>query len=411
MSIFLFGFSSGLPFLLTLSTLTIWLKESSINNTTIGFFVLVTIPYTFKFLWGPIVDNFKIPFLSRFLGQRRSWILIAQIGLIFMLVGLGTSNPEKNIYETAFWAFGIALCSSIQDVVIEAYRIEIVSESQRGPAAGATVLGWRIGLMTSGAGALFVAAAFSWQFAYNLMAAAMLIGLFTTILSPSPPAQISLANPYSKLKMAEGFWETLYQTYAQPLKELWNAYDWRMVLGFILFYKVGDTILNVMNTPFLVELGFSKLEIANVAKFFGISAMIVGGFFGGLFLNRFGIFQSLIVCTILQLFSSLMFILQALAGYNLNVLILTVGVENFTCGFGATAFIAFISSLCYRPHTATHFAILSSCGSMIRIILSIAAGILADILSWPQFFALTAGACVPCFFLLIHMKAKPAIPV
>lgn len=411
-SIFFFGFSSGLPFLLTLSTLTIWLKESGVNNTTIGLFVVVTIPYTFKFLWGPIVDQLKIPFFSLFLGQRRSWAFLAQIALIFMLLGLGSSHPETHIFKTALWALAVAFCSAIQDIVIEAYRIEITSENQKGSAATACVLGWRLGIMASGVGALFLAATFSWQVAYAVMAALMGIGLITTLCSPSPQVLVFSPAPHLSLqaKPHRRFWHWISSTYAPPLKELWNAYDWRIVLALIFFYKIGDTTLNVMNTPFLVEVGFSKLEIARIAKFFGISAMIVGGFIGGLFLNRFGLFLSLILCAVLQFISSLMFIIQALVGHDLSILVVTIGIENLSCGLGATTFIAYLSSLCSVPHTATHFALLSSFGSMVRILLSIGAGALADRLPWPLFFTVTAAACLPFLCLLIQASHHFSYP-
>ncbi len=414
LSIFAFGFSSGLPFLLTLSTLTIWLKESGVNNTTVGLFVVATLPYTFKFLWGPIVDQVKIPWLTALLGQRRSWALISQLGLVFMLLGLGSTHPENHIFETALWAFGVAFCSAIQDIVIEAYRIEIIDEDQKGAAATAIILGWRFGILTSGAGALFLSATFSWAIAYMVMAILMSVGLLTTLCSPSPRTIVLSSAPHLSLKpnLHRRFGNWFLETYIPPLKELWETYDWRIVLAFILFYKIGDTTLNVMNTPFLVELGFTKLEIAHVAKLFGISAMIVGGFMGGLFLGRFGILPSLVIAAIFQFFSSLMFVIQALVGHDLNILVITIGVENFTCGFGAAAFIAYLSSLCSVPHTATHFALLSSFGSMARIILSVSAGILADILPWSLFFTFTAATCLPCLFLLMraanHFTSRPS---
>jgi PAT family beta-lactamase induction signal transducer AmpG len=422
LSIFFYGFSSGLPFLLTLSTLTIWLKESGLNNTTVGLFVIVTIPYTLKFLWGPMVDRVSLPILSRFLGQRRSWALVAQGSLIFMLLGLGSSNPTQDIFGTALWAFGVALCSAIQDIVIEAYRIEVIDENQQGSAASSSYLGYRLGMMTSGAGALFLAEIYSWQTAYELMAALMVVGMVTTLLSPSPKADSVKSHHKKSLKGVKGNTEaskllqeartddnfiTSYlkwvrATYDPPLRSLLNTIDWRVVLAFILFYKVGDTTLNVMTTPFLVELGYSKVEIANVAKVFGISAMIFGGFLGGLILNHVGILSCLMLCAILQILSSLMFVIQALIGYNIDVLMITVGIENLTCGLGASAFIAYLSSLCSRPHTATHFALLSSFGSMARIVLSAGAGYLADILPWSLFFTFTAVACLPALFLLLH---------
>lgn len=403
LSIFLFGFSSGLPFLLTLSTLTIWLKESGLNNTVIGFFVVVTIPYTLKFLWGPVVDRVRIPILTKVLGQRRSWTLVAQIALVFMLLGLGTSHPDTHIMQTALWAFGVSFCSAIQDIAVEAYRIEIIDENQKGSASSSTYLGYRLGMMMSGAGALFLAATFSWQVAYEVMAVLIGIGILTTLFSPSPKTAVLKPAPYLKhLALHARFWEWLKITYGSPLQSLFQPFDWRVVLAFIFFYKIGDTALNVMNTPFLVDLGFSKLEIAHVAKLFGISAMIVGGFMGGLFLNRFGILSSLMLCASLQICSSLMFVIQALVGYNLSVLIITIGFENLTFGLGAAAFIAYLSSLCSAPHIATHFALLSSFGSLARILLSMGAGSLADLVSWPVFFTLTAAGCLPCLFLLMH---------
>jgi PAT family beta-lactamase induction signal transducer AmpG len=405
LSIFFFGFSSGLPFLLTLSTLTIWLKESGVNNATVGLFVIATIPYTFKFLWGPLVDRLQLPILFKPFGQRRSWALVSQIALIFMLLGLGMSDPRDHIFETALWAFGVSFCSAIQDIVVEAYRIEIIDEDQKGSAASSTYLGYRLGMMMSGAGALKLADTYSWQTAYEMMAIFMSIGLLTTLFTPSPKTLVFSPAPHLSLKHTpphSRFWAWIQSTYIPPLKELVRNYDWRVVLAFIFFYKVGDTTLNVMNTPFLVELGFSKSEIADVAKFFGIFAMMIGGFMGGLFLNRFGILTSLVLCATLQILSSLMFVIQALVGYNMGVLVITIGVENLTCGLGASAFIAYLSSLCSAPHTATHFALLSSFGSLARILLSIGAGFLADALPWPLFFTFTAAACLPCLFLLIH---------
>lgn len=403
LSIFLFGFSSGIPFLLTLSTLTLWLKESGLSNKTIGLFIIATIPYTFKFLWGPMVDRMRLPLLFSFLGQRRSWALVSQISLVFMLLGLGTSDPKEYIFQTALWAFGVAFFSAIQDISVESYRIEIIDEDQKGSAASSTYLGYRMGMMASGVGALYLATIFSWATAYMVMAALIGIGILTTLFSPSPPTfKLTPAPSLKKVSLYNQLREWIKSTYGLPLKDLLQTLDWRVVLAFIFFYKVGDTTLSVMNIPFLVELGFSKLEIANVAKFFGISAMIVGGIVGGLFLNRFGILSSLILCAILQILTSLMFVAQTLVGCDLNFLILTIGFENLSCGLGAASFIAYLSSLCRTPYTATHFALLSSFGSLARIILSVVSGFLADLLPWPLFFTFTAAASLPCLFLLIY---------
>lgn len=352
-----------------------------------------------------MVDQVKIPFLFQLFGQRRSWALISQIGLVVMLLGLGSCQPERSILTPALWSFGVALCSALQDIVVEAYRIEIIHKDQIGAAASANVLGWRLGVMAAGVGALFLADLFSWQIAYNTMAALMSVGLLTTLCSPSPPKQVSRLTPPFSLetkKSSQHFWNWVSLTYGQAIRELWHKNDWRIVLAFIVFYKIGDTTLNVMHTPFLIELGFSKLEIAHIAKLFGISAMIAGGFLGGVLLSRFGTFRVLILCAALQFFSCLMFIFQAIVGYDFNLLILTSGIENLACGLGAAAFVAYLSSLCSSPNTATHFAVLSSFGSMVRIVLSMGAGILADVLPWPLFFAIAAIACLPCLFLLLQ---------
>lgn len=411
LSIFLFGFSSGLPFLLTLSTLTLWLKECGLNNRTIGLFVITTLPYTFKFLWGPMLDRIRLPLLFSIFGQRRSWAFISQMALIFMLIGLGNSDPKEYILQTALWAFGVAFFSAVQDIAVESYRIEIIDENQQGSAASSSYLGYRMGMMASGVGALYLATIFSWQVAYMAMAALMALGIVTTCFSPCPPDFSGRARSLLKKHTPYNLKEWLNSTYKLPLKDLLSTIDWRIVLAFIFFFKIGDTTLSVMNTPFLVEIGFTKLEIANVAKFFGISSMIVGGIMGGIFLNHSGILSSLILCATLQILTSLMFVVQTFVGCNLSVLMLTIGFENLSCGLGAASFIAYLSSLCKTPHTATHFALLSSFGSFARIVLSVLSGFLADILPWPLFFTFTAIASLPCLLLLIYIPHHFSSPV
>jgi len=372
-------------------------------------FVVVTLPYTFKFLWGPLVDRYSLPIIGKLLGKRRSWALFAQTLLVLSLVGLGDTDPQNHLLLTAFMAFLVALSSACQDIVVEAYRIEIIDEDQYGVAASSTYLGYRIGMLISGYGALYLSSFLEWSDVYSIMALFVVLGMITVFLAPRTQIMVQSASPHPKHReispnehLPSRFFKWLKVTFLPPLRELLQHYDWRVVIAFIFFYKVGDTVLNVMTTPFLIEVGYSTLEIANVAKLFGISAMIVGGFLGGFFLTRFGILASLILCSALQILSSLMFLVQALAGYNLGVLTITIGVENFTCGLGAAAYIAYLSSMCSAPNTATHFALLSSFGSLARVILSIAAGWLADQMSWSEFYLMTAFACIPCMILLAH---------
>jgi PAT family beta-lactamase induction signal transducer AmpG len=405
LGILLLGFSSGLPFLLTLSTLSLWLTKEGISVKIIGAFALATIPYTFKFLWAPLIDQIRIPFLCSFFGQRRGWLLTTQLSLIVALVGLGSTDPSQNIMRTTMFALFVAFCSASQDIVIEAYRIERLKKSQSGYGAGASVIGYRIGMLVSGAGALYLAAYFSWFVVYCIMAGCVVVGIITALLSTEPRAKCHYVSapfystPNESLSIALRRWFSLILS--QPLYSFFKSQDWMMTISFILLYKVGDTVLSVMSMPFLIEIGFSEIEIAHVAKTFGISAMMVGGVIGGILLSRCSIIENLRICITLQTLASLLFMVQASVGANLSMLFLTMGVENLACGMSQAALIAYFSSLCLHPNTATHFALLSSFGSFARITLSVLAGWLADYLnSWVSFYAFVAFGCLPALFVL-----------
>jgi len=385
-SIFFLGFASGLPFLLILSTLSIWLAEVGISKTMIGILAWVSVPYTLKFMWGPMVDTVRIPILNKYLGLRRSWILSAQFGLWLALIGLSRTNPVQSLGYTAIFALLVGCCSAIQDIAIEAYRIEILAPSKVGVGASVSVLGYRLGMLCAGAGTIFLAAYLgSWNAAYNCIAACMLIGIITTLISSEPGV--------NRFKIKMDLWVSL--------KSFAHQRDWRIIIPFILSYKVADTVLNTMTMPFLLEIGFNKLEIAYVAKTFGIGAMVLGGVVDGLLLKRQGIRQNLRTCVILQIIASGLFILQAKLGNNLSFLFISMGVENFTCGMSQVALIAYLSQLCSYHSTAMHYAILSSFASFIRVSFSSISGWMADQFAWPQFYSLVAVSCVPSLILLI----------
>jgi len=385
-SIFLFGFSSGLPFLLILSTLSIWLAEVGISKTMIGVLAWVSVPYTLKFLWGPMVDNVRIPLLTDYLGLRRSWILLAQLALWLSLIALSTTNPVLNLWSTALFAFLVGCSSAIQDIAIEAYRIERLPQDKIGLGASVSVLGYRLGMLCSGAGTIFLAAYFdSWGMAYNCIATCMLIGIFTSLFSAEP-----LVNRH----------KTSTDILAS-IKSFVRQRDWRIIIPFILSYKVADTVLNTMSMPFLLEIGFNKLEIAYVAKTFGIGAMILGGIVGGLLLHRQEIRYNLRTCVILQIIASGLFVLQAKLGHNVSFLFVSMGVENFSCGMSQVALIAYLSQLCSYHSTAMQYAILSSFASFVRVSFSSLSGWVADQFAWPQFYSLVAVSCVPSLLLLL----------
>jgi PAT family beta-lactamase induction signal transducer AmpG len=360
LSILFFGFSSGLPLGLTFGTLSVWLAEVGVSKTTIGLFALMGTPYTLKFLWAPLVDRMPIPFLTRWLGRRRAWTIVTQLALMVTwtivtqlalmvtITGLGATNPVARPGLTAVFAFLVAFWSATQDIVIDAYRVEILEERQYGAGAATIVLGYRIGMLVSGAGALYLAT---------------------------------------------------------------GRRGWMVILLFILLYKFGDALAGVMTMPFYVELGFTKAEIASISKIFGMAAIIIGAVIGGVIVDRFGILKSLFVCGILQMFSNLMFAVLAMVGHDLRVLTLAIAVENLSGGMGTAAFVAYLSSLCNVAYTATQYALLTSFMAFGRTVLTSSGGWLADQMNWVSFFVLTTIAALPGLLLLVGIARRFAAPI
>ena len=413
------GFSSGLPLALTFGTLTLWLAELGIDKTTIGLFALAGTPYTLKFLWAPLVDRVPLPWLTRRLGRRRGWMLATQVALAVAILLLGHSDPAAAPTATALLALAVAFCSATQDIAIDAYRVEALDERRYGAGAATVVLGYRIGMLASGAGALYAASFSDWAAAYALMAALMGVGMLTVLLNPEPPVADSAearaqaarfrrlldARPDLRGRAGRALaW--LHAAVVAPFAEFLARPGWLAVLAFILLYKFGDALAGVMGNPFYVELGFSKIEIANVTKAFGLAATILGGFAGGLLVSRLGILRSLWICGLLQMASNLMFVVQALAGHDLGVLTLTIGLENLAGGMGTAAFVAYLSSLCNLAFTATQYALLSSLAAFGRTLLSSSGGWLADRVDWVSFFLLTTLAALPGLLLLWWMTRR-----
>ena len=389
------GFSSGLPFLLTLSTLSFWLTEAGVSKTTIGLLMFVSLPYSLKFLWAPVMDQHQFPYLTKYLGQRRSWAIASQIGLIFSLIFLGNSNPADSLYLTTIAAVLVSFFSATQDIVIDAYRIEILDKKYAGAGAAAESIGFRLGMLTSGAGALYLASFTSWKIAYWSMAAAVIIGVITVLLIKERPSPKTIHPP-----------ATIALKIILPWRQLLEKQEFKYSITFIFFFKFGDTVLNAMSAPFLYDLGFTKIEFANVSKFFGISLMVLGGIVCGMIIHQLGVLQALIMCALLQVVSCLMFVIQSLAGHHLGILVITVGVESFGSGMVAAAFIAYLSSFCSTSHTASHFTILYSLGSLCRVLISALSGWIADHLNWTSLFLLTAFAVFPTLKMIMLLNKK-----
>ena len=391
-SVFFLGFSSGLPFYLLVSTLIAWLIQSGISKTNIGLFFWVTITYSLKFLWSPIIENVKIPFLSKCFGRRRSWLLLSQATIIIFLLLLSKCDPSENFFLVLIISFFIGFFSSTQDIVIEAYRIEILPHNKIGIGSSLSVLGYRFGMMCSGAGSLYVAEFFGWNIAIKFIAFSLFLGVITTLFSKEPSIKfIKGKNTFKRLVI-------------EPFHYFIKKNNWLIIIPFILFFKCGDSILNAMSIPFLLEIGFSKLEIASVAKTFGISAMILGTIISGVLQTKRSLRTCLIISVLLQILSCVFFVIQANVGNWTLLLFFTIGIENIASGISQVSLITYLSKLCKIPYAGSQYALISSYASFSRVVLSFCGGCIADLVNWSTFYILISIFCFPALFILFFAK-------
>lgn len=381
------GFSSGLPFLLVGGTLKAYLTESGVDLKTIGFFSLVSLPYTWKFIWSPIMDRY-VPFK---LGRRRSWLLIAQAGCMAALVALSMVDPVFNLGVLAASAVLIAFFSASQDIAIDAYRREILTDEELGLGSSLAILGYRLAMLVAGAGALLMADHISWPVVYLVMAAVMLVGMVTSMLAPEP----TLDAPIPK---------TLRESIVNPLKEFFQRKNAWTILAFVLLYKIGESMASDMLNPFFLKIGFTKTEIAGVAKIFGFWAVIFGGIVGGTLIFRLKLYKSLWLFGLLQSAALLLFSLLAHVGADINLLAAAVGAENFTSGMASAAYVAFMASQTDKRFTATQYALLTSLMGVPRVIFGASTGILADYLGWTQYFIACTIFTIPGLLILFKLK-------
>jgi PAT family beta-lactamase induction signal transducer AmpG len=384
------GITSGIPLYLILSTLFIWLTREDIDISTIGLFALTQIPWSVKFLWAPIIDNFRIPLLYRLLGQRKAWLFIIQINLILFIILIGHSNPTENLKLTALLALIISFFSASQDVVIDAYRIEILNDDSQGAGAAMTQFGYRVGGLFAGAGSLYLTIIFSWEYVFlTISVFFFFLMIFIIFIIPSTNNHIA-----SKKNLIEPFKEFLLRNSISKVS---------LIFLFIFFFKFGDVIAGVMANPFYVKIGFSNIEIANASKVFGVIMTVLGVFIGGYFVKIFGILKSLLISGFFQVFSNLLYVLLNYMGPELSYLFLTVAGENFSGGLGSAAFVAYLSSLCNRKYTGTQYALLSSIMGLARAILSSPSGYLVEYIGWSKFFIISTFLGLPSIIILFWM--------
>ena len=397
LALFVLGFASGLPLLLVYSTLSFWLRQEKVSLTEIGWFSLAGTAYGFKFLWAPIVDQVRLPVLTRLIGQRRSWLLFAQVAVLVTIVGLGTTNPHETLVLTAFWAVALAFSSATQDIVVDAFRIEMLDDEEQGGGAANFVNGYRIGMLAAGAGALVLADIYGWFFAYASMAGLMVFGMAVTIWLPEPEIRATVARKPNDW----GAW--LRSSVLEPFREFTDREHWFVILMFVTVYKYGDALLGAMANPFYSDLGFSGTEIAIITKGWGLAMSLAGAVIGGILVARQGLLIALFFTGVAQLSGNLAFAWLSTSGKSIGVLTFAIAVENFTGAMATAAFVAYLSSLCHVQFTATQYALLTSLTAQARTFFSAGGGWLADQLGWTMFFIVTIAAAFPGLILLLWL--------
>lgn len=378
------GFACGLPLLLTITVLQAWMKEEGVDLTVIGMFALVGLPYTVKFLWAPVLDRFTLPFL----GRRRGWLLAAQIALICSIAGLGMTEPAKNPWMVAFAAFLVTFFSASQDIVVDAYRREDLADEELGLGSSLYVNGYRVGMLLASGGGLIMADHMPFSMVYLIMAACMLPGLLTTLLTPEPEAVMGVPK-------------TLREAVLEPLQEYFGRESSMLILAFILLYKIGDIMASAMTTPFYLDIGFSKTQIGAIVKLFGFWATIAGALIGGVLMLRLGINRSLWVFGFLQAISTAGFAVLAKIGNVVPALAAVIAFENLSSGMGTAAYVAFMASITNKKFTATQYALLSSLMGVPRVLASAPTGFFVKHLGWFNFFIVCVFIAIPGMLLLL----------
>ena len=389
------GFASGLPLLLTYSTLSAWLATAGVRRATIGAFALVGTPYAFKFLWSPLMDCLPPPLP---LGRRRGWGVTIQIILICAILALGSCDPRHNLTLMSALSLLVAFLSASQDIVIDAWRVEILELELQGPGAGMIQTGYRLAMLVSGAGSLVIASRAGWFAAYATMAALLGVGMLVFLFGPEPKVAV---GTHTRAAGWEGVRQGLATAVTGPFTDFMRRPRWLVILIFIVGYKLGEALAGVMATPLYISLGFSLNEIAAVSKLVGFFATVAGALIGGVVTARFGFRRSLILCGVLQSAGNLFYVLQAVGGHRLGYLALCVIAENLTGAMAGTALVSYLSSLCSPAFTATQYALLSSLASVGRTLVASSGGVLAEKFGWVPFFLLTTVATVPALVLLI----------
>ncbi|MGA9852222.1 MAG: MFS transporter [Gammaproteobacteria bacterium] len=386
----LLGFSSGLPLALSGSSLQAWMATRHVDISTIGWFSLVGLPYSLKFLWAPVMDRYVPPFL----GRRRGWILLAQLALAVILAGMAVSDPVSHTWRMGILAFALAFASASQDIVYNAYFTDILRPAERGLGAAVQAGGYRLAMIVAGAVVLILSDRIGWRNSYLLMALLMLVAMIPTCIGPEP--EIKVTPP-----------RTLADAVVKPLLELVMRRGALGLLLLVVLYKFGDWFSGLLTNAFLIEgLHFTATDVGVVNKGFGIAATIVGVFLGGVLMARLSLFRAMFYFGILQAASILTFLALSIIGHSYLGMVVAVGVENLAWGMGTAAFIAYLMALCDHRYTAFQFALLSALDSVSRVFLGPPAGYLAEYAGWSVLFVVSALLALPGLMLLVLLRRR-----
>jgi PAT family beta-lactamase induction signal transducer AmpG len=400
-AVLVLGFSSGLPLALTGSTLQAWLTVTGVDIRTIAWFSWIGVPYLLKFLWSPALDRYVPPFL----GRRRGWMLLTQLALVLGIVAMGTASPDSGIWTIGALALWVAFASASQDIVVDAYRTDVLTTKERGIGAAVGVLGYRIAMLASGGLALILADQIGWRSTYFVMAALMGVGILTSFLAPEPAAPPNTPR-------------TLAEAVAAPLKDFFSRPGAVSLLLLIILYKFGDALAGTLSTAFLIRgVGFSLTDVGLVNKWLGFASLVTGALVGGVLMTNMRLVRALLFFGVLQAVSNLSFAVLAWAGKSYALLVFTVAFENLASGMGTAAFVALAMALCNHRFSATQYALLSALASLGRIAFGPATGEMVVLMGWGGFFILTFFAALPGLWLVWLLKreiaaaeAPPSLP-
>ena len=403
---FFLGFSAGLPLLLVFGTLSFWLREAGIDRTTIGYLSWVGLAYGFKWVWAPLVDRLPIPILTRLLGRRRSWLLLSQATIMVSLTFMAMTDPRVSLMPVVWCALAVAFASATQDIALDAYRIESANTDRQAALAAAYQTGYRLAMIWAGAGALWIAARAevtgavvvyqqgAWQTAYLVMAASMLLGVATVLLSPEPAARA--------LTPSRNAAEWLKSALVEPFGDFLRRYGKQaiLILALIAIYRISDVVMGIMANPFYVDMGYTKDEVAAVTKIFGVIMTLVGAFVGGALAMRFGVMRVLMLGAVLSAASNLLFAWLGSRGHDVNALIFVISADNLSSGIASAAFIAYLSSLTNVNYSATQYALFSSMMLLLPKFLAGYSGKYVDTFGYSHFFIATAVLGLPVLVLV-----------